>query len=129
MPRLAQRVRSIEKRQTARRTEDPRRQSPQAWTRRFLAADPAHAALVARISARPTSIHMCRHPDGNTHLGFFMIGLAHEVTYDHDANGNLIAVAMDGLPNQLEALELLGELSRVSQGYQARTGDLFPMLF
>lgn len=129
MSNLARRLKSVEKVRAKQRADDPQWRSPQAWTRRFLDADPAHAAIVARISARPTSVHMCRHPDGHTHLGHFLFGLVHEATYETDEHGKMTAFAMEGLPNQLEAVELLGELSRLSKAYQARTGDLFPIPF
>lgn len=129
MSNLARRLKSVEKVRAKQWADDPQWRSPQAWTRRFLDADPDHAAIVARISARPTSVHMCRYPDGHTHLGHYFVGLVHEMTYEHDVDGNLTAYAMAGLPNQLEAVELLGELSRLSKAYQARTGDLFPIPF
>lgn len=127
MSNLARRLYKAEQHRARQRAADPRLRTPEAWTRRFLDADPAHAALLARIAARPTSRHMSRMLDPHDHLGHVMIGLIHEATYEVDDDGKVTAMALDNLPHQHEAVEFLNELCRLSKAYQQATGDRFPI--
>lgn len=115
---LIRRVRAIEHIHAV-RPSDPATLCPVAWTARFEAHRPEHAALLATIRQRATSRTA-------KHLGHLAVALCADAGFDAWDGTN---ITMPPAPSQdeLQAYALLDRLLLAVREYVSAAGDRFPL--